>query len=662
MKGNVKILSKYGFFTFLSVAVLFSPFNTLSIQETTHKEEVVYAILQHTGVCEEIYIVNHFVGIPPVVEYGNYEWVRNLTNTTPLSIQDDSVKISTQETDFYYEGKTKANGLPWSISLAYAMNGEPISPSDLGGRNGKLNITITIEPSKYPNTFFHENYAMQVVLTLHADKCKNIHSPGATIIRAGKENQITYTILPGSQWTKTISANVSNFEMKPIMIHGMQLTFPIDINQFPISTDVSRFQDSIRDLQKGADLLSDGANDLTQGVGEVSNASHRIHENSHDFQNGFQLLADGIFEMQNNIFQLENHFLALQNGSSQILDSLQQIDQQLQEITLQRYELEILVEASLEMQDGIQELSENTKKLADCIQYSYYREQIRNQGLDIEDLVQWNTDAASQIEEQIEDLTSIYEELKEKPGFYDVAQRIADQILQLKDLKILLDGNNSVHYGTKVFFEESSSSLAELERGMRSLENNYNEFHSSILLLTQTLSGLFDDMHDLSSSIHDLATQYEEMDQATVDVSAAFTEMSQGCTRISHGIMELLQETKAFSAGTTRLITSSSDLLKGTVELKNGTSEMKAGVTALNKETKNLDRRVQKQIDDVIGSITGETIQPLSFASKKNGPVQSVQFHIRTHEIYAPKPIPIHSKQNRPKTFWEKLLDLFGLQ
>jgi|GEM_PF-1045426 len=662
MKLNVKHLSKHVFFTLLSAVIICTPLSALSMQGAIQKEEIVYGVLQTSGECEAIYIVNHFPRTPPFIDYGEYEWIRNLTNTSSLALQNESIQISTHDPDFYYEGKTKTNVLPWLISFAYTINGKPVSPSDLGGRNGKLNFTINIEPSKYPNTFFHEKYALQVIVTLHSETCENIHAPGATIISVGKEKQLTYTILPGSHWTGTITTDVNNFSLKPIMIHGMQLTVPLEMKQLPISSDVSRFQDSIRDLQKGSVLLSSGANDLVQGARDFSTASKNIQTSSQDFQVGFHLIADGIFEMQNNIDLLQNHSLDLQNGSSQILNSLQRIDQQLQEISLQRVDLEILVEASLKMQDGIKELSENTKKIANRIQYSYYREQIRNQGLDIEDLVQWNTDAISQIEEQIQDLTSIYEELKQKPGFYDIAQKIAQQIHQLKDVKILLEGNNAVHNGTQVFFEESSSSLEKLNNGMKSLQDNYIEFHHGIQQMVHTLLDVCNDVADLTRGVHNLATSYEAVDHGIKDISVTFTQMSQGCYSISQGAMELLDKTKELTTGTTLLVSSSSDLAKSTISMKKGSSDLKTGLSSLNEETMDLDERVQKQINDVMESITREVIRPPSFVSKKNGTIQSVQFHFRTHEISAPKPVQIHSKENRAKNFWEKLLDLFRIQ
>jgi len=648
-------------FIFLSVTVIFIPLSTLSMQGTMHKEEIVYGILQHSGACEAVYVVNHFGGIPPLIDFGNYEWVRNLTNTTPLSVQSESVEIPTQNNDFYYQGKTKTNILPWSISFDYEMNEKTILPSDLVGRDGKLNLTITIEPSRYANTYFYEEYALQLVVTLNTDKCENIKAPGATIMSAGKEKQLVYTILPASRWTSAISIDVSNFSMKPIVIHGMQLNVPIDIDQFPISTDVSRFQYSIRDLEQGSALLSGGATELTLGARKVSEASHIIHTNTQDFEIGLDLLADGIIEMQSNVYLLQNHFLDLNDGSSQILTSLQWLDDQLQSVTLQVNELELLLNASLEIQNGIKELSDSTKKVSECIKYSYYREQIRKHGLDIEDLIQTNTDAIAQIEEQIKDLTNIYEELKQKPGFYDIAQRIVQQIYQLKDLKLLLEGNNAVHNGTKVFFEESSSSLDMLTDGMKSLERNYTEFHYSIELLVQTLFDLSDDIHDLTSGVHELSTSYEEMDQAIRDVAIAFTEMSQGCNSISQGMMELLKGTKEFTGSTTLLINSSSDLLKGANEMKKGSLDLNTGLTDLKNEIMDLDERVQKQIDDVMGSLTGENMHPPSFASKNNGSIESVQFHIRTKPISAPKPVGFHSKESRTKTFWEKLLDIFGL-
>ena len=67
-------------------------------------------------------------------------------------------------------------------------------------------------------------------------------------------------------------------------------------------------------------------------------------------------------------------------------------------------------------------------------------------------------------------------------------------------------------------------------------------------------------------------------------------------------------------------------LCDGAQEMANGTGEFRA-------ETADMDSQIDEEIDSLLDSIGGNMDNPVSFVSKKNTHVDSVQFVIQTEAI-----------------------------
>src|SRR5690625_6543476 len=100
-----------------------------------------------------MYVVNSFQVTEPgsLVDYGPYESVRNLTDLTDITLENDNEVHFEAESkqDFFYQGTLDNQALPWNISITYVLDGERSEEhtSELQSR-GHLVCRLLLEKKK----------------------------------------------------------------------------------------------------------------------------------------------------------------------------------------------------------------------------------------------------------------------------------------------------------------------------------------------------------------------------------------------------------------------------------------------------------------------------------------------------------------------------------
>ncbi|MFA7674357.1 MAG: YhgE/Pip domain-containing protein, partial [Clostridia bacterium] len=171
------------------------PVQAATQEQSSQKEEIIYAVLDNDGKVSEVYVVNSFK-TENIVDYGDYIKIKNLSTTDKITVEDDLITVSTDQDSFYYQGYLESRELPWTIQITYLLDNEAITADDLAGKSGKIDILINIEPNTAADSFFFSNYTLSVSLKLDERLCNNIEAPKAVIATAGMYKQLTYTILP----------------------------------------------------------------------------------------------------------------------------------------------------------------------------------------------------------------------------------------------------------------------------------------------------------------------------------------------------------------------------------------------------------------------------------------------------------------------------------
>lgn len=625
------------------------------------KEEVVYGMLKADGSIDEMYIVNIFDKKGNIIDYGDYEHIRNMTTKDKLSKDDDKITVKNTGEKLYYEGIPADSKLPWNIDIKYYIDDKEYSPEEIAGKSGVFSIEIKIDENEELDDSFYEDFAVQALVTLDTEMAKNIISEDATIANVGKEKQLTYTILPDKGANINIIADVEDFEMDAISLNGINLNLDIDIDDEELIGKVDQLLNGVNEINNGANTVKDGAYDLSDGTDKLSEGAKELEDGSSGLDDGVVSLKDGVTQIQNALNELNNKSSQLTEGSSEFKSALTELQRSLSETTGNVDKIDELTNASSQIKGGIGELSSNLEQLKNSTGYSQYKDTVKENGLDIDNLKLGNEEAINNLTNQIGSLTDSYNEIKDIPDYTEKAEQLKIQIDELTNVIKLLKGNNAAMNANEVYLNKISESVSQIYEGSSKLNSSYNEFDGSISELINSLDGMLGNMSKLSNAVNTLVQKYGEIDDGINSYTDGVAEIVVGYKGVSDGVADLSTGSERIKAGSSLLYENMGELLSGTSTLYNGTVDLAEGTTEFKDETANMNTEVQEEIDEILSELSGDDKDVESFASSKNEEIKSVQFVIKTKDIKVNEPIEPEEEEVEELTFFEKFLNLFKI-
>ena len=670
------------------------------------KEEVIYVMTDAEGNIENVNVVNIF-GKGEVTDYGDYSSVKMLTSTEPISQDGDKITFTTEKDKVYYQGTLEDAEIPWKIAITYTLDGRQVTPEELAGASGALEIHIEITENEQAAETFYDNYAVQATFALDTTKCENIVASGATLANVGANKQISYTVLPGKGLDAVITADVVDFEMDAAAINGVKLDLNIEIDDSELMDKVAEIQDATMDLNDGAKELKDGAGDLKDGAGKLNDGAKDLNTGAKDLNDGAKDLNDGANDLHDGVNSLDSGIVSLNSGistvqsglntlngkssdltggSAQVLEALQTIQSSLNNVAISTEQLQTLTDSSAAIKQGISDLTQGAAALQTATSYEAYKEAMVSGGLDIDALKEKNTETIATMQAQVEQMQAALEQIQSIPG-YENDESLAAQATQLQtqiatfgNLIQLLSANNGAIGGTESYFTAMNSGAQNLAAGLAELQAKYEQFDAAIAELVTTLSGLAVNMSTLKSGIDQLVTQYSTLNSGIQEYTAGvgtivsgYGQLTDGAGKLVNGSRELINGTSDLKKGTgdlysgtqelydgtTDLYDGTEDLYDGTQELYDGTVEMQDGTKEFYDKTYDMDTQVRDQIDDMLAEISGSDDPVVSFVSGKNGEIASVQFVIKTAAIEKEEVEETVATEEAAAGFWQKLLALF---
>lgn len=624
---------------------------SLAATKSSEKEEVIYANLTSSGDVEKIYAVNIFED-KDIVDYGVYETVKNMNTMDKINYSNGKITIQNSEDKLYYQGVMKQNTqMPWTIKVRYKLDGVEYAPSELAGKSGKLEISISIKENKNCKKNFFENYALQTVVQLDTNLCENIKSDEATMANVGGLKQLTYTILPGNEKDIKITSDVTDFEMSEIQVNGINLNLGLDkdsIDTSSLTGELDKLKDAVNDLDDGANELNDGAKKLDDGA---------------------VTLTDGIKTIQEGLDQLNSKSSSLTSGSSEVLSALKTIQSSLNNVSTSSKDLKQLSSASTSIKSGIDSLVNGLKTVDSSI--DTYNSSLKKAGLNsASELAQKNKQAISALgitntqrklysaytsegsqavsaelaklaQAGDSEAVALYKQVS--AGNTDAVTQYVQAAGKLISVETLLKADASYIEGSSKLINgidaqmSTSSSQTTLMSGAVSLQTNYKKFDASIQDLVSSLNNLMANMTQLKSGINKLTDNYATLDSGIKEYTSAVNKITNGYSKVYEGALDLVSGTHS--------------LYKGTTELTDGTGEFKG-------ETSDLDSKVDDEVDSMIDNFAGGDFEVESFVSDKNTDVDSVQFVIKTEAIKKEE-VKVEEEKTEELNFWQKLLNLF---
>ena len=624
---------------------------SLAATKSSEKEEVIYANLTSSGDIEKIYAVNIFED-KDIVDYGVYETVKNMNTMDKINYSNGKITIQNSEDKLYYQGIMKQNTeMPWTIKVRYKLDGVEYAPSELAGKSGKLEISISIKENKNCKKNFFENYALQTVVQLDTNLCENIKSDEATMANVGGLKQLTYTILPGNEKDIKITTDVTDFEMSEIQVNGINLNLGLDkdsIDTSSLTGELDKLKDAVNDLDDGANELNDGAKKLDDGA---------------------VTLTDGIKTIQEGLDQLNSKSSSLTSGSSEVLSALKTIQSSLNNVSTSSKDLKQLSSASTSIKSGIDSLVNGLKTVDSSI--DTYNSSLKKAGLNsASELAQKNKQALSALgitntqrklysaytsggsqavsaelaklaQAGDSEAVALYKQVS--AGNTDAVTQYVQAAGKLISVETLLKADASYIEGSSKLINgidaqmSTSSGQTTLMSGAVSLQTNYKKFDASIQDLVSSLNNLMANMTQLKNGINKLTDNYATLDSGIKEYTSAVNKITNGYSKVYEGALDLVSGTHS--------------LYKGTTELTDGTGEFKG-------ETSDLDSKVDDEVDSMIDNFAGGDFEVESFVSDKNTDVDSVQFVIKTEAIKKEE-VKVEEEKTEELNFWQKLLNLF---
>lgn len=624
---------------------------SLAATKSSEKEEVIYANLTSSGDIEKIYAVNIFED-KDIVDYGVYETVKNMNTMDKINYSNGKITIQNSEDKLYYQGVMKQNTqMPWTIKVRYKLDGVEYAPSELAGKSGKLEISISIKENKNCKKNFFENYALQTVVQLDTNLCENIKSDEATMANVGGLKQLTYTILPGNEKDIKIITDVTDFEMSEIQVNGINLNLGLDkdsIDTSSLTGELDKLKDAVNDLDDGANELNDGAKKLDDGA---------------------VTLTDGIKTIQEGLDQLNSKSSSLTSGSSEVLSALKTIQSSLNNVSTSSKDLKQLSSASTSIKSGIDSLVNGLKTVDSSI--DTYNSSLKKAGLNsASELAQKNKQAISALgitstqrklysaytsggsqavsaelaklaQAGDSEAVALYKQVS--AGNTDAVTQYVQSAGKLISVETLLKADASYIEGSSKLINgidaqmSTSSGQTTLMSGAVSLQTNYKKFDASIQDLVSSLNNLMANMTQLKSGINKLTDNYATLDSGIKEYTSAVNKITNGYSKVYEGALDLVSGTHS--------------LYEGTTELTDGTGEFKG-------ETSDLDSKVDDEVDSMIDNFAGGDFEVESFVSDKNTDVDSVQFVIKTEAIKKEE-VKVEEEKTEELNFWQKLLNLF---
>ena len=440
---------------------------------SAEKKEVVYTALDNAGANKSTYVVNVLEGTAEstIQDFGTYDQVVNLTDTSELTQLPGSVIFTMPEGEFSYQGSLPDAQIPWNISIKYFLDGQEVAPNEIAGKSGKLELKIETPQNTAVDSRYFENYLMQITCTLPMEKATNIQTDQGSIALSGSDVTVSFMVMPGKNGSVSLDAEVTNFEMPGISFAAIPFSMALD---FP---DTDNLVAQFDGLIEGTEQIHEGAQDLAEGANELEVAAKQAASGAADIAMGADQMTQGLQQYQQG---LRDQAAALADSSS-----------------------------SMDFDEVIEYYKALLNNYAEALiaEYTALKSDPENASVSDEDLWQMAMVNVSQSAEgqQIEAaLESVATQIASQ-GAAEALKGAADGLGSSKDPASLLGGSASLDAGA----QELASGLDQLAGGTGSLSEGMDEFSDGTQTLAQETQGIPD---SVQAEIDELMSTYDKSD------------------------------------------------------------------------------------------------------------------------------------------------------
>ena len=558
------------------------------------KEETVYSKLDTNGKSYQTVVSDHIKNteyLEEIKDLSDLLEIENLSEDNTYTQNGNVIVWNAKGKDIYYNGKSEKE-LPIEVKMTYTLDGKEISPEELSGKSGKLNIKI-----EYTNKAKHyveidgqyvEMYTPFVIFAGTYFKNETVQNVKVTTGKAVDDGSKTIVIgmaLPGLQTSLgldkdtfeipeniEIEMDVTNYEQSSIITFVTPKI--IDKEDFNILDELDTLYSSVDTLQSSMDQIEEGAKTLSEGTALYS-------ENYNTFNSAIGMLNDGTTTLKENYEMFNNGVQTANEGAKQLNEGMQQLNTAAESIK------DVVYTVIDWLQTAMNTLVTPLKSLQQTILE------------DIDAVIAMVDNISNPSQENIEYINGLN------------YQAIQDLYTENANLEALKEGADEE---TVALFDEqiatNNNVIAILE------QNNAQTLYQNID--PEQIASVREKIVEIRGKVESSELTVEELEEKVQniinEVYAAFD-----------GINALAQGTEQLAQGTEQLATASSQINDGIVTLNESTEQLAQASTQLNDASVQISDGA-KQLYDGIAMFNNEGIRVLT--SKVNNDVRGISVRL----------------------------------
>lgn len=519
---------------------------------------------------------------------------------------NNNVSWKSEGNDIYYQG-TIDKELPVDVKVSYKLDGKSISPKDLKGKSGKVEIQFSYD-NKSKQTVnvngedveMYTPFTMVSAMMLFSDEYSNVSVENGKLISDGDKNIVVGVAFPGLAndlnlkdldmdidipETVTITADVKDATVgTSITMASAEL-----MNEFGLD-DIDSFddlQDSIDDLEDATNQLVDGSKEAADGSKELADGVGTLNDGAGTLASGAGTLADGVNTLNEKSGTLVSGVNTLASGVgtytagvASIAKNSQLISDNMQSLQggVNKLEEQIAAQATQglgEIKTNINNAKTGVDQINSAIKTSLGEGKPGVQGI-LSNASQALTGADVTIDQNDVNVTVNSVSLKNSESVNKIIEDSAlsdDEKNALKNAinSAITKDNMNIEY--KVELNENGNSK------LNSAQQKIATANGLVTTANGALSQLSDSMNTISGGLSALAGE-----NGIGQLEAAFAKngsVDQGFAQLGQGVSELAAGTQALADGAAELNKNSAPLMAGVTSLKDGGSQLASGVSQL---------------------------------------------------------------------------------
>ena len=477
---------------------------------------------------------------------------------------DGSLQWQSEGNDIYYQG-TIDKELPVDVKVSYKLDGESISPEELEGKDGKLEIHFEYENKSKEtvdvggeNAEMYTPFTMVTAMMLPTDGYKNVTIDNGKIISDADKDIIVGVAFPGLEENMnlqnldvdipdsvTITADVEDASVEPtITLASAELLNEIDLDNIDSFDDlegsIEQLEDATNQLVEGSKSAADGAKELADGSKTLSDGVNTLNDKSGELASGMNTLADGVNAYVGGVSQLASGSTSVANGAAALKSGAQTA------------------------QAGISSAKVGADQLV-----AGYTGVGTETGVGVVAAAQSISDGITALNNTLSENTSLTLSLAQEQSISDMAYKMA--VISVKNIPENTFANlettkNDYISNLKGQYEE----LLKLQ-----FKNTMNQTAATVK------STIKDNIQPIVTGAPALAAGVKQLYAGTVDLQKGLSQLNDGSTSLVQGTSDLYEGAIALQQGAAKLNERSSLLSTGTQSLKAGGSQLTSGVGQL---------------------------------------------------------------------------------